>query len=272
MTPFNTDNSSESLDIATLGSWLKAAREERGQSVDDVSKITRIGKNYIEAIEEGAESKLPSQAYTRGFIRLYASHLGFSAEETLAKMNMSSAEPPPAEPSSSAARITISSAKAHYSRAIILVLLLSMTSVCGYLFFKTRSAKKTAEQAPSKATVQPLNNEKSSVAVQPKVATGTPASPLLQSVPKAVDSQGIILRLKAITDGRIHITLDGSISQDYDLVTGDLVEWKAENNFLLDLDNAASVEGELDGVKLGVFGDPGKAAHLLLKADGVHKE
>jgi len=41
---------------------------------------------------------------------------------------------------------------------------------------------------------------------------------------------------------------------------------------MLDMDNAASVEGELDGVKLGPFGEKGSTAHLVLKADGVHKE
>ena len=78
--------------------------------------------------------------------------------------------------------------------------------------------------------------------------------------------------MKAVSDGKIHITIDGSVSQEYDLVAGDLVEWKAENAFMLDLDNAASVEGELDGVKLKPFGEQGRAAHLVLKADGIHKE
>jgi hypothetical protein len=40
---------------------------------------------------------------------------------------------------------------------------------------------------------------------------------------------------------------------------------------MLDMDNATSVEGELNGVKLDPFGEPGSAAHLRLEADGVHK-
>lgn len=271
MSAINPENSSESLDLVSLGSWLKASREGRGETISDVSKVTRIGKNYLEAIEEGASSKLPSQAYTRGFIRLYASHLGFSQEEILSKMDMGQSEPATTAPSSVAARIPVKPPSASYSRAVILILLLSLASVSGYFLARSKPAT-TPEQSRPAATAHPPDNERKAAALQPGVAPEGPPSPPKQSLPSNVDPQGIVLRLKAVSDGRIHITIDGSISQDYDLVAGDLVEWKAERAFLLDLDNAASVEGELDGVKLGPFGEPGKAAHLVLKADGAHKE
>ena len=73
----------ESGGIKAVGAWLKAAREMKGESLNDISLVTRIGKSYLEAIEDGLLAKLPSTAYTRGFIRLYAAHLGLSPDEAI---------------------------------------------------------------------------------------------------------------------------------------------------------------------------------------------
>ena len=83
---------SDGFGISSVGAWLKDAREERGITLDEVARVTRIGKNYLEAIEEGDLGKLPSQAYTRGFIRLYAAHLGLSPEKALAMMDVGPAD------------------------------------------------------------------------------------------------------------------------------------------------------------------------------------
>ena len=50
------------------------------------------------------------------------------------------------------------------------------------------------------------------------------------------------------------------------------MEWKAEKVFLLDIENAASVEGELNGVPLKPFGEQGQPAHMLISGDGARKE
>src|SRR5262245_1485124 len=78
-----TTAQAENSGIKAVGTWLKEARESRGESLNDISRVTRIGKHYLEAIEDGLPAKLPSSAYTRGFIRLYASHLGLSPDEAL---------------------------------------------------------------------------------------------------------------------------------------------------------------------------------------------
>jgi hypothetical protein len=98
----------------------------------------------------------------------------------------------------------------------------------------------------------------------PAAATSVPAGNSEVSA-----EAGIVLRLKAVSNGRLHITIDGSVSQEYDLVSGDMVEWKAEKMFLLDLENAGSVEGELDNTPLKSFGPAGKAAHLIIRQNGV---
>ncbi|MCD8511637.1 MAG: helix-turn-helix domain-containing protein [Bacillus sp. (in: Bacteria)] len=47
------------LSLSELGIRLKNAREEKGYTLDDLQKITKIQKRYLVAIEEGDFSRLP---------------------------------------------------------------------------------------------------------------------------------------------------------------------------------------------------------------------
>lgn len=265
------DHSTERSNLAELGSWLKAAREKEGVTLEDVSSITRIGKNYLEAIEEGAESKLPSQAYTRGFIRLYAAHLGLPAEDVLSRLENRTTEtlisPTGLLPSS-----PVSKGRAiPFLPILIITALLVLVSASAYYFFSQGTTPKDDVQVKTQASAVTTTPVKGPASIGAEHLPVTPAVSAPNET-RSAETQGLILRLKAVADVRIHITIDDAVSQDYDLVTGDLVEWKAEASFRLDLDNAAAVEGELDGVRLRPFGDPGKSAHLLLNVNGVHQE
>jgi hypothetical protein len=80
---------------------------------------------------------------------------------------------------------------------------------------------------------------------------------------------GIILRLKVSQDCWLNITIDDTVSQQYDLKAGDLIEWKADRVFALDIGNAGGIEAEFNGKPLKPFGEPGKTAHVILKGEGV---
>jgi cytoskeletal protein RodZ len=66
------------------GEKLKETRLEKGLSLEDVSKQTKIKETFLEHIEEGEYSKLPSVSYAQGFVRNYAEFLGLDEEETMA--------------------------------------------------------------------------------------------------------------------------------------------------------------------------------------------
>jgi len=58
-----------------FGHWLRARRETRGLTIDDVAHATNIGPEIIEAIEAGTVLEHTPPAYARGFVRTYAEHL-----------------------------------------------------------------------------------------------------------------------------------------------------------------------------------------------------
>ena len=66
------------------GEKLQQARAEKGLSLEDVAKATRIKTEFLSYIEDGEYQKLPSPSYAHGFVRNYARFLGLPDEEILA--------------------------------------------------------------------------------------------------------------------------------------------------------------------------------------------
>lgn len=65
---------------ATLGEALKAVREARGLSLQDLADDTRVRRVYLEAIEEMRLEALPSRPFTIGYIRAFATALGLDPD------------------------------------------------------------------------------------------------------------------------------------------------------------------------------------------------
>lgn len=66
---------------STPGDRLRAAREEKGLSLEDIASQTRIPLRHLEAIEEGEWDRLPAPTYTIGFAKSYASAVGLDRNE-----------------------------------------------------------------------------------------------------------------------------------------------------------------------------------------------
>lgn len=64
----------------TLGEALRAARLDKGLTLQEVADQTRVRRAYLEAIEEMRLDALPSRPFTIGYIRAYATHLGLNPD------------------------------------------------------------------------------------------------------------------------------------------------------------------------------------------------
>jgi len=63
-----------------IGQALKAVREHRRLSLEEVADITRIRRAYLADIEIMRLDRLPSRPFTIGYVRAYADALGLDAE------------------------------------------------------------------------------------------------------------------------------------------------------------------------------------------------
>lgn len=70
--------------MKTVGQILQNKRIEKKLSVDEVEKLTKIRRKFIQALESDSFSTIPSQTYTKGFIKNYAQFLGLDSAMALA--------------------------------------------------------------------------------------------------------------------------------------------------------------------------------------------
>jgi len=64
----------------SLGTTFRQAREEKGQTISQVAEATRMLAQIVEDLERDDFRRIAAPIYGRGFIKLYAEHLGLDSE------------------------------------------------------------------------------------------------------------------------------------------------------------------------------------------------
>lgn len=83
--------------MSELGQVLKEAREEKGITLDDIQRITKIQRRYLEAIERGHLHVLPGHFYARAFIKSYAEAVGLDPNHIMSHFQSDLPAQPPQE-------------------------------------------------------------------------------------------------------------------------------------------------------------------------------
>lgn len=273
---------------ASPGAILRRCREYHGLSLEEAEEATKIGANYLNALEEDQVGQFASLAYLKGFLRIYTTYLGLNPDDMIRLYDKlyashggkSDQKNTPAETTEKAARKKIPLQKLAMP-AVLLVLILITAAIVN------RSPAPPALQKPPPpvpvATTAPVTqhvytsarksppDRKLDTAVDQ--TRGDATAPLHSGVQKspAENPRGVIIRLKATQSGTVTVAIDGSSSQVYDLAFGDSIEWKADRTITLELSNSGGVEAELNGKPLKPFGPAGKPALVVLDSEGVRQ-
>jgi cytoskeletal protein RodZ len=75
-----------------VGHQLFTARQQRGLTLDDISRTTKIPRSLLEAIERDDVARLPQGFFTRAFVRAYAHEVGVNGDDLLANARLSEVE------------------------------------------------------------------------------------------------------------------------------------------------------------------------------------
>ena len=67
----------------SLGETLRLAREEKGKTISQMAEATRMMVQIVEDLEREDFRRIAAPIYGRGFIKLYAEHLGLEPEPLL---------------------------------------------------------------------------------------------------------------------------------------------------------------------------------------------
>lgn len=268
------------------GTILKRCREYHGISLDEAAEATKIGANYLQALEEDQIAEFANPAYLKGFLRIYATHLGLNPDDMIRLYDRRSE---PAGSQKSGRPGSAGTARPGQLRRFpwqklalpaFLLLLMILTSA-----ILNRSPEPPLPPAPQPAApaavpppaVQQPHSSARQIPVTQKPASGPePAKEVkpVEAAPAQVvlppdSGKGFVVRLKVTQNGTLGVTIDNGNVQNYDLTSGDFFEWKAEKTIALDLSNAGGVSAELGGKPLKPFGQSGMPLYIVLDAHGV---
>lgn len=290
MTAVNSSNPAMSAPETSGGSpgaILRRCREFHEISLEEASEATKIGITHLKALEEDRIRDFANQAYLKGFLRIYATYLGLNSDD-IARMyeklfGVNGEKPDPTRASGTLQRKPrrlIPIKKLVFPAILLMVILATAT------FFRQPSPPlvrppQPVAVAPSPVQNAAVQNVQSSVRVK-KIEPSIPLAKVEKSPAELPDPdktvaqkrptdppKGFILKIKVTQNGTLTATIDGSAAQQYELTSGDIIEWKAEKKVTLELSNAGGVEAELNGKPYKSFGPPGKSAYVELDADSL---
>lgn len=174
-----------------VGDRLRAARDVKGLSLEQVAAETRIPQRHLSAIEAGDFAELPGRTYAVGFARTYAKTVGLDPDEVAAsvrdELDAQSGEdyrPASFEPGDPA-RVP-SRALGWFAAMAVLLLLAGV-----FFFFRTMFAP--AGELPSLVDQQ----KQAQARAQAAAAAARPATPAVASGPVTLTAldQGIWVKV-----------------------------------------------------------------------------
>jgi cytoskeletal protein RodZ len=270
-----------------IGAKLKKIRLEKGLTLEDAQKKTKIQLKLLKAIEDGSTANV-NLVYLKSFIKIYCNFLGIDYRDylpeyrdPLAVLRRSRApQPPPAQTGQAKPVSFIQSASSKMSapRTLISVSTLAGIGVAllivvglfvlGKAILSKRSgpprvAAASAAQSKTARRQQASKTKKTSVdtpVVKPQIIIPTTAS----------STQGVRLTLSAREDVWVKIKSDGKLLYYGILKKGRFDTWQARERITLNVGNAGVVDLNVNGQVISSIGRRGQIINdIVITKEGL---
>ena len=236
--------------MKTLSEDLRAARQQRQMTLQQVADLTLVNVKFLEAIDRGDYSFLP-EAYVRAFLREYAQVVGMDAQEAMDRYDQETAprpvpptarpagvEPPKAEPSggfSPRPAWLVTGAIALFTLVVIVLAL------------QEGPEENPVAEIPFRDMVR--QNEQ-------RAATSIPERP--ESLPEQlVPADSLTLLAVTLDSVWVQIVIDAQDPREYISPPNRRATWKARDRFVVTVGNAGGIQFTLNQTSLGTLGVQG---------------
>ena len=291
-----------SFDLGRIGQMLRETREEKGLTLDDISKALIIKKPVISAIESGDWNSLPPPVYVKGYVNQYAALLNIVdlLEAELARVE---SQPPPEAPRVVAKErvpkaqrvVTEEEASKRWTpRKKVATAVAVGVIALGFIVFlnlpKTTTVApppQTVESTPQAAQTTPgpqAGQAGQTIKSAPSTQTGqtTKSVPSTQATPPntkeqpaeaspaaAEEGASAVLEPKKLTivcqdTTWVRITIDGHEEKEFMLKPEEVVKLQAKESFDLLVGNAGGVKLLYNGKDTGFSGETGEVKQVRL--------
>ncbi len=303
-------SSSNSADIfKQLGHLLRSQRELMGLSVGDVERHTHIRMHYVQALEEGDISHLPSPVQGRGMLSNYASFLGLDTETVLlrfadglqaslydrqAAKKISSTSPRNREATQAPARP--SQLKRLFSMDLfvggfLIIFLLGFTIWGAYRVSKLHTGQEASPTAPpvseilissptagvsAKLTPAPSSETTPFAAASavPLMITGTVQSelnptPMIIEPTAGLSTAPIQVSIVAIQPAWMRVIVDGKVAFEGRVVLGSAYSFAGNERIEFLTGDGAGLQVYFNQQDLGILGSFGEVVERIFSIAGV---
>jgi cytoskeleton protein RodZ len=266
----------------SLGGHLRALREAKGSSLEDMARSTRVGIRHLEALEEERLTDLPSPVFVRGFIRAYCGFLREAPDEVLAHYEALAGERAAAQAANAPPRPRTTWASSSVVVGLALLVILGIALILINLTVKRTSGTSVAAPnsevsatmptpapAPLAAAPAPAEAPRSPTASPPPVVAPPASAPAVAPAPTPAPAVARSvpgphrLTIKAVDATWIRVQPDEGRATEELLPAGASREWSAERRFLVTIGNAGGVEVALNGRILSPLGPKGTVIQRL---------
>lgn len=256
------------FDLSKIGQALRAAREERGFSLDDVSSALFIRKSLVSAMESGNWDILPHPVYVKGYITQYASFLNVLDRITPDLAPPKEGSPSPVETDRARkARPAKAKAPMEWGPPIKVMSGIAMLFVViAFLVFQNvQNVQRPVhvatpnptvaknDQVPSNSYQSPANNNYQTVSA---------ASPDNYGEKRVLDTKKLMIACQERT--WVRVVIDDREKKEIMMNPEEVVVFNAREKFDLLIGNAAGVTLFYDGKDTGFTGDNGEVKRITL--------
>lgn len=218
--------------METPGRLLKKTREEKGQTLEDISGLLKIRHDYLAALEEEAYSFLPGDVFIKGYLRIYSNALGINADYVLdlykKQVDAARSLESPAVKTEKAFDYRKYIAISASAAVILLLVVLAVTR---------------KHQEPAATETRNMTKSLKTQADAPKMLT---------------------LEIIATEETWVSVSTGKDGNDQRLLKPGDSVQWTAAESFSIKVGNAGGITIIFNGRDIGSLGPRGKVITLVL--------
>ena len=269
--------------MESSGERLKKARLEKGLSLEEAHKKTKIHLNILRSIEEDSLINF-SPIYIKGFLKIYANFLGVDPKELVPFSRDAAAEKKISltrDARSSflkRALFTLDGFKPRINlRVLSLVALASIFLIGLFYLGKVISTRRTSGAGAVKLRVI-LPKNKGDMKVQTLktqarfTANGKQKNQYIKTASQKNFVSGVTLSMYAKEDCWVQIRLDGKLMGRNILKKGKTETWRAKEKIEFSLNNAAAVDLEINNKSIPSIGRRNQAIkNALIDKEGLIK-